>query len=85
MSIDGILRVLVLSIDVLPETLVMATEGLPGRQGWALVLSTSGALNDISEGNWEEPFFAPAGDLSSHSPVVLPSPINESSCRQTSG
>lgn len=60
MSIDGVLRVLVLSMDVFPRTLVMAT----GGASRASRVGTRGALSD-SDGNWEGPFFASAGELSS--------------------
>lgn len=63
-----------LSTDVLPRTLAMAFAGAPRASRWALVLSSRGALNGISDGHWEGPFFAFAEDLSAPSPVSLPSP-----------
>lgn len=70
MSIDGVLRVLVLSTDVIPKD-VMAT----GCASRASRVGTRGALSD-SDGNWEGPFFASAGEFSSLSVFGLPSSIN---------
>lgn len=74
MSIAGVLRVLVLSTDMLPRTLAMTIAGVPRASRWALVLSSSGDFNGISDGHWEGPFFAFAENLSATSPVSLPSP-----------